>query len=57
MDTKQKIEWYRAGYEDIRDIYVDMQKYIDSGWRVHTCLERKCDVIVIYEKELDELRG
>lgn len=57
MDTKQKVEWYRAGYEDIRDIYVDMQKYIDSGWRVHTCLERKCDVIVIYEKELDELRG
>lgn len=57
MDTKQKVEWYRAGYEGIRDIYVDMQRYIDNGWRVHTCLERNYDVIVVYEKELDELRG
>lgn len=48
-------------YYSMLDAYRDMKKYINNGWKVHTCTmgcymagyspEEK--VLVVYEKELD----
>lgn len=49
-NVKQEVVWYR-NYESTTDIFYDMQKYIEDGWRVHTCLNRSADVLVVYEKQ------
>jgi hypothetical protein len=48
---KQEVEWY-FNYTNISYIYEDMKKWIEDGWRVHTCLNRSSDVLVIYEKDI-----
>ena len=30
---------------------MSMNEWIDDGWRVHTCLNKSSDVLVVYEKE------
>lgn len=30
-----------------------INRYISDGWRVHTCIERGKEILVIYEKEND----
>lgn len=56
-NIKQEVVWYR-NYEDITIIYRDMKKLIEDGYRVHTCLERNCDVLIVYDKvQSDEDRG
>jgi hypothetical protein len=50
-NVTQVVEWYR-NFEDIAEIYEDMRSRIGNGWRVHTCLERRSDVLVIYEKSI-----
>lgn len=47
-NVRQKVVWYR-NYESMIVIAEDMQKRIEDGWRVHTCLERSSDVLVVYE--------
>ena len=46
---KQEVEWY-SNHTDIYKIYKDIEKRIESGWGVHTCLNRSSHVLVIYEK-------
>ena len=48
-NMKQKVVWY-FNYIDTREIYIDIESWLEDGWRVHTCLERSGDVLVIYEK-------
>lgn len=48
-NVKQEVVWY-YNYVDARHIYESMQKRIDDGWRVHTCLNKSSDVLVVYEK-------
>lgn len=50
-NVEQKVIWY-FNYEDIKNIYESMKAWIEDGWRVHTCLERSSDVLVIYEKNI-----
>ena len=40
-------------YAETKDIVRNMRAFIEEGWRVHTCLERGSEVIVVYEKEAD----
>ena len=47
---KQEVVWY-PNYRPIKDICQDMQMWIDDGWRVHTCLNKSSEVLVVYEKE------
>lgn len=49
-NIKQKVVWYR-NYEGMNIIFEDMQRQIENGWRVHTCLNKSSDILVIYEKE------
>lgn len=50
----QKVEIYRS----MKDAKRDMEKHIESGWRIHTCtmgsyficLTSDQDVLVVYEK-------
>lgn len=51
VNVKQEVVWYR-NYESIITIAEDMQKRIKDGWRVHTCLERRSDVLVVYETNI-----
>lgn len=57
-NVKQEAVWYR-NYEEMEHIYKSIIRHIENGWRVHTCLERYSDVIIVYEKDLadSELRG
>ena len=48
---KQEVVWY-FNYTHMSNIYECMKMRIEAGWRVHTCLERQCDILVIYEKEI-----
>lgn len=50
-NTRQEVVWYE-NYESIYIIFRDVQQRIEDGWRVHTFLERQCDVLVIYEKSI-----
>lgn len=45
----QEVMWYN-NYQPISDIYEDMKEWIKDGWRVHTCLNKSSDVLVIYER-------
>lgn len=47
----QEVVWY-FNYVDARYIYEGMQERIDNGWRVHTCLNKSGDVLVVYEKNI-----
>ncbi len=47
----QEVVWY-FNYVGARDIYESMQERIDNGWRVHTCLNKSSDVLVVYEKNI-----
>lgn len=51
-NVKQEVVWYR-NYEDIRTIQDGMEKRIENGWRVHTCLNKSSNILVIYEKEAE----
>lgn len=53
MKTKEQVARWYFNYTDIREIYNSINEYIENGWRVHTCLERHCDVIIIYERDLE----
>lgn len=50
--VEQKVIWYR-NYELVEDICDDMNTWIANGWRVHTCLNKISDVLVVYEKDLE----
>lgn len=50
-NIKQEVAWYR-NYESIMIIYEDMQRRIEDGWRVHTCLNKSSDVLVVYERNI-----
>ena len=50
-NVKQEVVWYR-NYESIMIIYEDMQIHIEDGWRVHTCLNKSSDVLVVYERNI-----
>lgn len=50
-NVKQEVVWYR-NYESIMIIYEDMQRHIEDGWRVHTCLNKSSDVLVVYERNI-----
>lgn len=50
-NVKQEVVWYR-NYESIVVILEDMQKRIEGGWRIHTCLERSSSVLVVYETNI-----
>lgn len=49
-NIEQKVVWYR-NYESIPEIREHMESCIANGWRVHTCLEKGYDVLVVYERE------
>lgn len=49
-NIKQEVIWYK-NYEGADVIYRSMNQWIADGWRVHTCLNKSSDVIVVYEKE------
>lgn len=46
--VKQEVIWYR-NYESIVVILEDMRERIKDGWRVHTCLNKSSDILVVYE--------
>lgn len=48
-DVIQEVVWFQ-NWENITAIVDDMNKHIEKGWRVHTCLEKCAEVIVVYEK-------
>ena len=50
-NTKQEVVWYK-NYENIIIIFEDMQRHIEDGWRVHTCLNKSSDVFVVYERNI-----
>lgn len=57
--VEQHAEWYR-NYEDVWDIYNDINDRIANGWRVHTAIKVEGEhTIIIYERDLadSELRG
>lgn len=56
--VEQEVILYQ-NYEEPRRICSYMNNRIANGWRVHTCLERQCYVLVVYERDLadSELRG
>lgn len=45
----QEVEWYK-NYVKIEVIFEDMLERIENGWRVHTCLNKSSDILVIYER-------
>lgn len=47
-NMRQEVIWYR-NYDQMAFILQDMRDRIESGWRIHTCLERDCDILVVYE--------
>jgi hypothetical protein len=49
--VKQEVIWYR-NYESIATILQDMRERIEDGWRVHACLNKSSDVLVVYEVNL-----
>ena len=49
--TEQKVIWY-PNYWEAKDIQKCMQDWIEDGWRIHTCLNKSSDVLVIYEREV-----
>lgn len=54
LKVKQKVRRF-PNFVNTSDIESDMIWNIESGWRIHTCLERCAEVIVVYEKsEVDE---
>lgn len=54
LKVKQKVRRF-PNFVNTSDIESDMIWNIECGWRVHTCLERCAEVIVVYEKsEVDE---
>jgi len=46
--VKQEVIWYR-NYESMAVILQDMRERIEDGWRVHTCLNKSSDILVVYE--------
>ena len=57
-NVEQMPIWY-YNHTSMKSIYQSINEHIEDGWRVHTCLERYSDVIIIYERDLAdlELRG
>lgn len=53
VNVRQEVVWYR-NYERIVVIQEDMQRRIEDGWRVHTCLNKSSDILVVYEKQLKD---
>ena len=51
MGVNQKVEVF-PNYAETTKIAANMNQYINNGWKVHTCLGRGVEVIVIYEKEV-----
>lgn len=49
--TEQKVVHYFR-WDSISDIKKDMNKHGESGWRVHTCLNKDSDILVVYEREV-----
>ena len=47
--VKQEVVWYR-NFAKMEFIVQDIRDRIKNGWRVHTCLDRSCDVLIVYEK-------
>ena len=45
----QEVEWYK-NYVEIKVIFEDMLERIENGWRVHTCLNKSSDILVVYER-------
>lgn len=39
-------------YRSMSFIHENIKRWLEDGWRVHTFLERNCEVLVIYEKKL-----
>lgn len=48
--TEQKVVPY-YNWESLRTIQENMDEQIKSGWRVHTCLNKNSDILVVYERE------
>lgn len=48
--VKQEVVWYNRNYAKMELIVQDMRDRIKNGWRVHTCLDSSCDVLIVYEK-------
>lgn len=57
-NVEQMPIWY-YNHTSTKSIYKSINEHIEDGWRVHTCLERGADVIIIYERDLagSELGG
>jgi hypothetical protein len=51
-NIKQEVVWYR-NYESIVVIKEDMERRIAQGWRVHTCLNKSSDILVVYEMQTE----
>lgn len=49
--TEQKVVHYFL-WESAIDIKKDMNKHCEFGWRVHTCLNKDSDILVVYEREV-----
>ena len=48
-NVKQEVMLY-SNYVNIDFIKESMERMIKQGWRVHTCLNKSSDVLVVYEK-------
>ena len=53
MKVKQEVRVF-PNHIQTSDIASNMNWHIEEGWRVHTCLERGAEVIVVYEKSKEE---
>jgi hypothetical protein len=51
-NVRQEVVWY-FNCTDTSRIYESIKSWLADDWRVHTCLERQGDVLVIYEKEVE----
>ena len=48
-NVKQEVVWY-PNYTNMEFIQESMERWIKEGWRVHTCLNKSSDILVVYEK-------
>lgn len=48
-NVRQEVVWY-PNYTNIEFIQESMERMIKEGWRVHTCLNKSSDILVVYEK-------
>lgn len=50
MKTKEQVV---ALYRNMGVAHIDMEKSINNGWRVHTCVSDGHSILVVYEKDLE----